>query len=47
MCEPMPAVTGTDGRERSGDYLRRSLGLPSAPAADEDYGVTWTPWPPS
>jgi hypothetical protein len=45
--EPMPPVTGRDGFMRGGDYIRKSLGLPSAPAADPDYGVTWTPWPPS
>ena len=43
--EPMPAVTGRDGFTRGGDYLRRSLGVSSSPAADEDFGVAWTPWP--
>ena len=43
----MEPVTGRDGKERKGDYIRRSLGLPTAPAQDEDYGVTWTPWPPA
>jgi hypothetical protein len=43
---PMLPVTGTDGKVRSGDYLRRSLGLPDKPPADEDAGVTWTKWPP-
>lgn len=44
--EPMAPVTGTDGKVREGDYLRRSLGLPPASAVDEDYAVKWTPWPP-
>ena len=44
--EPLPEVTGRDGKPRGGDYLRRSMGLPPAPSFDEDMGVTWTPWPP-
>lgn len=44
--EPMPEVTGRDGKPRGGDYLRRSMGLPSRPGLDEDQGVRWTPWPP-
>ena len=46
-AKPMEPQTGSDGKTREGDYLRRSLGLPARPADDEDMGVTWTPWPPA
>jgi hypothetical protein len=40
--EPMTAVR----RDGTTCDIRRTLGLPSVPAQDADYGVTWTPWPP-
>ena len=40
--EPMTA-TRRDGTTVD---IRRTLGAPSVPELDEDYGVTWTPWPP-
>jgi hypothetical protein len=41
---PMAAVRREDGRTVD---LRATLGARTGPAPfDEDYGVTWTPWPP-
>jgi hypothetical protein len=35
-------ATRPDGTEYD---IRRSLGLPSVPPADDDQGVRWTAWP--
>lgn len=45
-----PERTAADmtGTRRDGTLvdIRRSLGLPAAPAPDADEGVRWTAWPP-
>jgi hypothetical protein len=39
----MAPQVGSDGIVRGGNYSRSSLGVPTAPAFDEDYGCTWGP----
>jgi hypothetical protein len=42
--KPAAPMTATRRDGRTVD-IRRSLGLPSVPAPDDDYGVKWTSWP--
>jgi hypothetical protein len=44
--KPGTDMTGTRRSDGVTYSLRKSLGLPAEPPADDSDGVVWTPWPP-